>query len=116
MGLLQHAVKVVHSGHSFVQQIIQLMASFKKNSLLSTPISAQMCSGGANARVEWSRSPTDTERVELVSDASGSWGCAAVWGTQWWQWHWNAKAQSWHIALNNFPLLLSCGGRSGQES
>ena len=25
----------------------------------------------------------ETERVELVSDTSGSWGCATVWGTQW---------------------------------
>ena len=51
----------------------------------------------------------ETERVELVSDASGSWGCAAVWGTQWWQWCWNAKAQSWHIAPKELlPVLLSC--------
>ena len=44
----------------------------------------------------------ETERVELVSDASGSWGCAAVWGTQWLQWQWNAKVESWHIAPKEF--------------
>ena len=51
----------------------------------------------------------ETERLELVSDASGSWGCATVWGTQWLQWRWNAKAQSWHIAPKEFlPVLLAC--------
>ena len=51
----------------------------------------------------------ETERVELVSDASSSWGCAAVWGTQWWQWYWNAKAESWHVAPKELlPVLLLC--------
>ena len=49
------------------------------------------------------------EIIELESDASGSWGCAARWGPHWLQWQWSKKAQSWHIAPKEFlPILLAC--------
>ena len=115
VGLLQHAVKVVRSGCSFLQCIIQLMASVKNRDRfirLNTDFHSDV-QWWCHFMERWNGvgilpSP-ETERVELVSDASGSWGCAAVWGTQWLQWRWNAKAQSWHIAPKELlPVLLSC--------
>ena len=49
------------------------------------------------------------EIIELESDASGSWGCTAILGSHWLQWHWNKKGQSWHITPKEFlPVLLVC--------
>lgn len=60
--------------------------------------------------LEWSWNPTDPtmEVVELELDASGGWGCAAVWGPHWLQWQWSNKAQLWHIAPKELlPILLA---------
>ena len=49
------------------------------------------------------------ESVHILSDASGSWGCAVVWDKQWLQWWWNEKAQDWHIASKKLlPIVLAC--------
>ena len=78
VGLLQHAVKVVHSSHSFVQCIILPMASVKKRDRfirLNTDFRSDV-QWWCNFMEGWNgvgilASP-ETERVELVSDASGS--------------------------------------------
>ena len=47
--------------------------------------------------------------VKLESDASGKWGCVAVWATHWLQWKWNTIAEKWSIAPKELlPILLAC--------
>ena len=44
----------------------------------------------------------------LVSDASGSWGCGAYWGTRWFRWQWVGPSREWVIAPKELlPILFS---------
>ena len=36
---------------------------------------------------------TETPRLTLYTDASGSWGCAGIWDTKWFQWKWGNQAK-----------------------
>ena len=48
------------------------------------------------------------ETVPLVSDASGSWGCGAHWGSRWFQWKCEGPAVEWQIAPKELlPILIS---------
>ena len=50
----------------------------------------------------------DLQTVTLHTDASGSWGCAAVTGKSWFQWEWRGHANHWHIAAKELlPILLA---------
>ena len=54
---------------------------------------------------------------KLYSDASGSWGCVAVFEDQWFQWQWSQQACIWHIApMELLPIVLAMliwGGGGG---
>ena len=115
VGLLQHAAKVVRPGRRFVRRIIQLMASVKSRDRFIR-LNAEFRSD-----LQWWNRFLDgwngigilqdpaAEIVDIESDASGSWGCAAVWGPHWLQWQWSEKAQQWHIAPKELlPVLLAC--------
>ena len=100
LGLLQHAAKVVRPGRTFVWRVIQLMASAKSRDRFIR-LNAEFRSDlqwwnrfleGWNG-VGMLPDPA-MEIIELESDASGSWGCAAMWGPHWLQWQWSKKAQS----------------------
>ena len=44
----------------------------------------------------------------LWSDASGSWGCAAVWGPAWFQYQWNERVKGSSIAVMEFlPIIMA---------
>ena len=44
----------------------------------------------------------------LWSDASGSWGCAAVWGPAWSQYQWNERVKGSSIAVMEFlPIIMA---------
>ena len=46
--------------------------------------------------------------VLITTDASGNWGCAAIWGNQWWQWRWTSSTFNWNIAAKElFPIVLA---------
>ena len=48
-----------------------------------------------------------TATVELVSDASGSWGCGAFWGSRWLQVQWDESAVRRPIAAKELlPIIL----------
>ena len=58
------------------------------------------------------------EVIHLGSDASGSWGCAAIWNNRWLQWQWNNRAQEWQIARKELlPIVLATlvWGRVGRQ-
>ena len=104
VGLLQHAAKVVRPGHRFVRRIIAVMTTVKDRDRF-VPLNAEIRSDlywWSEFMVGWNgvgmiASP-DQEVVVLESDASGNWGCGAVWGTHWLQWKWNPTAQQWDVS------------------
>ena len=88
LGLLQHAAKVVSPGRRYVRRIIQALTSVRERDhymRLGAKIQSDL--------VWWYRFldkcngvgilPTPgMESVHILSDASGSWGCAVVWDKQ----------------------------------
>ena len=49
----------------------------------------------------------DGQQVPFVSDASGSWGCGAYWGTHGFQWRWEGQAADWSIAPKELlPIIF----------
>ncbi len=105
IGVLSHACKVVRAGRTFTRRLIDLSMSVKK------PEHFIRLSREARSDIEWwwqfsadwngigllSSSLGLRPTVTLVSDASGSWGCGAYWGSQWFQLPWVKQAEQWHI-------------------
>ena len=59
--------------------------------------------------VEILQDPTQ-EVITIESDASGSWGCVAIWESHWLQWQCNFKAAQWRISPKELlPILLAVG-------
>ena len=53
--------------------------------------------------------PSWDSTVEFSSDASGSWGCRAVWGNQWIQPPWQEAWQSVGITAKELlPIVIAC--------
>ena len=98
LGLLQHAAKVVSPGRIFVRRIK------KRDHTLRLTWWHRFLD-------EWNGvgilpSP-ELGTVHILSVASGSWGCAAVWDKRWIQWPWNRQAQAWNIAPKELlPIVL----------
>eukprot|EP00731_Ephydatia_muelleri_P015118 Em0008g838a len=43
------------------------------------------------------------------SDASGSWGCGAYWGSRWLQFPWSEEARGWSISVKEMvPVMWGC--------
>ena len=48
-----------------------------------------------------------TPDVNLFSDASGSWGCGAYWGSQWFHLQWPSSLQLLRIAIKELiPVVI----------
>ena len=116
IGQLQHASAIIKPGRSFLRRMIILS---KTRHRPSHPIRLNQ---GFRSDLTWWRTflhrwngitlmsalgiqnPTFT----VTSDASGSWGCGAHSGNQWFQLQWNEAAASKPIAfLELVPILIS---------
>jgi hypothetical protein len=95
IGHLQHATTVVRPGRRFVRGMLSLLyVAHKSHHIWLNPsfradlhwwhtfISAW---NGISILYQLKRQTPDTE---LFTDASGSWGCAALWDKQWFQLQW----------------------------
>ena len=99
-GQLQHAATVVWPGRVFVRRLFDLSATVRRNNHhLSLNHGARSDLAWAHEfLVEWngvSMSSSLGEQkpeVTLTSDASGSWGCGAYWGTKWYQLAWSSTS------------------------
>ena len=99
-GQLQHAATVVLLGRVFVRRLFDLGATVKK------PCHHVYLNLGARSDlawwhdflVDWNGVSTLSAfwdqplSVTLTSDASGSWGCGAYWGSHWFQLAWSETA------------------------
>ncbi len=119
VGHLNHACKVVRPGRSFLRRMLDLLQGALKGRRKSTFI---RLNAGFRSDLAWWREfvvqwngvaflqPTSKlPSVELVSDASGSWGCGAWSGHHWLQVPWDSQSVSLNIALKELiPIILAC--------
>lgn len=114
LGHLQHAATVVRPGRTFVRRLIELLSVFKQGDhwiRLNMSTRSDLTWWGTFIG-DWngiSLMPSTTPMpVCLESDASGSWGCGATWGTQWFQWAWQGPSVQWSIAVKELlPILYA---------
>lgn len=114
VGTLCYAAKVIPPGRSFLRRAISLMKKPKKRHhhvRLTKEFKADMlwwkhfASGWNGASVLVT---DEAPEVLLTSDASGSWGCGAWQGSQWFQLPWEAHSQALHIAAKELiPILVA---------
>ena len=118
-GCLQHAATVVKPGRTFLRRIFELIATLQQDhhrARLNKSFYADLewwstFMSGWNATSMFYRSRRVTPDVEFWSDASGSWGCGAIWQSQWLQIQWlsGSPIQKASIAAKEMlPIVLSC--------
>ena len=119
IGLLNHACKVIRSGRSFLRRMIDLLHSVHRPPNSKLPIRLNQ---GFRADLAWWRTflerwngvsflfpPAHLPRVQMTSDASGSWGCGAWHGSAWFQVKWDDRSQPLSIAEKELiPIVLGC--------
>lgn len=114
LGHLQHAAIVVRPGRTFVRRLLELLGAFRNRDhwirlgcAVRSDLQWWSCfMEGWNGVSLISRMAP--QRIPLVSDASGSWGCGAFWGPHWFQWQWEGRASDWTIAPKELlPIVCS---------
>jgi len=118
VGTLQHASKVVRPGRSFVARMYAAAAKLRKmyfitrlnrafrSDLLWWHAFLQTWNGFSVLRHP-SASPHPNYCAQ--TDASGTWGCAAVLGSQWLQWQWPLQwRQIGIMAKELVPIIFTC--------
>ncbi len=119
VGLLNHASKVVRPGRSFLRRMLDLLHRTEHTAAPRSHhfIRLNRC---FRADLQWWRSFVsgwngvalfpDRARPhhEMVSDATGSWGCGAYWHPHWFQIRWSPRAQPLPIAVKEIlPLVIA---------
>ena len=119
IGLLNHACKVVRPGRSFLRRMIDLLYSVRRppNSVIPIRLNCEFRSDlawwqeflpGWNG-VAFLAPPCRLPRVDLATDASGTWGAGAWHGKAWFQVEWDSRSQDLSIAEKELlPIILAC--------
>ena len=114
LGHLPHAATVIHPGRTFVRRLIELVTAFRhKDHWIRLNASTHSDLMWWLTYMEgWngiSLMPTLVPmKSPLRTDASGSWGCGAAWGSQWFQWKWEGPSKEWSIAPKELlPILFA---------
>ena len=114
VGLLQHATKVVIPGRIFVSRMYRAAARLRKLSHF-----IRLTRGFRSDLRWWHLFAThwnglsfingSTQDYVIVTDASGFWGCGAVFESQWMQLAWSKEWAWMDIMAKEFmPIVLSC--------
>ena len=113
IGQLQHAATVVKPGRTFLRRMIDLAACFSRLDH-HIRLNAQFRSDlqwWSLFLPDWNRSgffQPKTPTVEVVSDASGSWGCGVFHSSLWFQYQWPGFWQGCHIAAKEMvPIVFA---------
>ena len=114
-GLLQFASKVIRPGRQFIRQL------YTMQSIGSHPGHHVRLNAAARADIVWWHlfavhwngismlwdSSIQSPEFNIFSDASGSWGCGAFWGCQWFHLRWPDHLQSWSITIKELtPVVI----------
>ena len=118
VGLLQHATKVIKPGRTFVARMYREAARLKNLSHFTR------LTKDFHSDLRWWHlfmstwngvsfmdcSPqTPHANYQITTDASGSWGCGAVFETQWFQLAWSTEWTRMDIMAKELvPIVLSC--------
>ncbi len=115
IGLLAHASKVVRAGRTFLRRLIDL-------SMAVTQLEHFVrLNQDARSDIEWwyqfsskwngitmLQERSNNKLVSLTSDASGSWGCGAYWGTKWFMLKWSGPVAECHITTKELvPIVMA---------
>lgn len=114
LGTLQHACKVIRPGRAFMRQALSLLSVAKQRHhhiRLSAGFRSDMMWWKTFAS-HWNGKALiihqGCKAVELTSDASGSWGCGAWQGQQWFQLAWDHQTQGLNIAVKELlPIIIA---------
>lgn len=116
LGHLSFACRVVHPGHPFLRRMFNLLHGHTNlNHFIRIPRHVRSdCEVWKMFLQEFNGisilappEPLDSQRIHLFSDAS-SWGCAAIFGSRWFQLQWSQPWRSKHINVKEFlPVLLA---------
>ena len=120
IGHLQHAAKVVRPGRRFIRGMLSLLQGLKKPhhyTRLNTTFRADLhwwqtfisSWNGVSILYRLNRQAPDSE---FHTDASGSWGCAALWEGHWFQLPWAscpAFASASIAPKELLPVVLAAG-------
>ncbi len=114
IGTLHHACKVIRPGRSFLRRAIALLSIASKphhHIRLNAEFRADMLWWKTFASY-WNGTSaliiTGPPDITITSDASGSWGCGAWYGSKWFQVEWVGNLQGKHISLLELiPIILA---------
>lgn len=116
IGHLQHAAKVVRQGRSFLRRLIDLATVVNH---LEQFVRLNI---GARSDITWWRTfahqwngtsmlyaySLQRPQLHVYSDASGSWGCAALTGPAWFQLQWPPATGECHISAKEMiPIVIA---------
>ena len=118
VGTLQHATKVVRPGRAFLSRMYSTAAKLREMyfiTRLNKAFRSDLFWWHAFLQ-SWNglsilRHPSISSHPEFYAqtDASGTWGCAAVLGSQWLQWQWPLE---WYeigiMAKELIPIIFTC--------
>ena len=115
IGTLQHAASVVRPGRAFVRRMIDLSTS-RSHMEAWLRLNQEFCSdlewwfqlasswNGVSLLAPHKRECPD---LEITSDASGSWGCGAFQGADWFQLQWENQSNPPNITVKELtPIVL----------
>ena len=119
IGHLNHACKVVRSGRSFPRRMLDFLHSTNHRSSrfhhirLNTDFRSDIvwwCTFLARWNgVSFLTPPSYLPKVELMIDASSSWGCGAWHLNSWFQLQWYVRSHPLSIAKKELlPIILAC--------
>ena len=114
IGQLSHTSKVIKPGRSFLCRLIHLSSSASQlhhHIRLNTSARADI-QWWFEFMEDWNGSsffiPPAAKPLYLHTDASGSWGCGAVWSNSWFQYKWPDFWSSVNIAVKEFlPIVIA---------
>ena len=114
LGVLAHACTVIPQGRSFLRNTITLVHGAKK------PYHHRRLNKDFLSDLEWWRlfaphwngkgiiPKSSSKTIALTSDASGSWGCGAWSGSNWFQLSWDKASANLQIAIKELaPILVA---------
>ena len=117
--MLHHACKVVRSGRSFLRRMIDLLKGVRHRPPRPPPIRLNK---SFRSDLQWWRSfvaswngvsflspPVYCPRLQMASDASGTWGCGAWHLNHWFQLRWDANSAPLSIMVKEMlAVVLAC--------
>ena len=118
IGKLSHATKVVVSGRTFLRQMIDTAASvqrldhhIKLRAEFQSDLTWWECvlpSWNARSLMHVHKKE-GAPQILFYTDASGNWGCGAIWGKRWIQYPWQSTWLQKSIAVKELlPIVLAC--------